>query len=104
MCLRFRFSLNTDLCAFVFCHGVSLMDFGGVGDGTTSNTRAFQTAVDHLSEFESDGGSMLFVPSGKWLTGSFNLTSHFTFFLHKDVVLLASQGMMAPLMGRVNPG
>ncbi|KAG8375005.1 hypothetical protein BUALT_Bualt10G0054500 [Buddleja alternifolia] len=72
-------------------HTASLTDFGGVGDGTTSNTKAFQAAIDHLSQFESDGGSMLFVPPGKWLTGSFNITSHFTLFLHKDAVLLASQ-------------
>ncbi|KAK6137367.1 hypothetical protein DH2020_028880 [Rehmannia glutinosa] len=82
-----------DYCA-ISCraHSASLTDFGGVGDGTTSNTKAFQAAVDHLSQFESDGGSMLFVPPGKWLTGSFNITSHFTLFLHKDAVLLASQG------------
>lgn len=72
-------------------HGASLTDFGGVGDGTTSNTKAFQAAVDNLSQYASDGGSQLFVPPGKWLTGSFNLTSHFTLFLHKDAVLLASQ-------------
>ncbi|KAK6158220.1 hypothetical protein DH2020_005534 [Rehmannia glutinosa] len=81
-----------DYCA-ISCraHSASLTEFGGVGDGTTSNTRAFQAAVDHLSQFESDGGSMLFVPPGKWLTGSFNITNHFTLFLHKDAVLLASQ-------------
>ncbi|KAH7513885.1 hypothetical protein FEM48_Zijuj11G0030100 [Ziziphus jujuba var. spinosa] len=72
-------------------HGASLTDFGGVGDGTTSNTKAFKTAIDHLSQFSSFGGSELFVPPGKWLTGSFNLTSHFTLYLHKDAVLLASQ-------------
>ncbi|KAK3016205.1 hypothetical protein RJ639_006207 [Escallonia herrerae] len=72
-------------------HSASLTDFGGVGDGTTSNTKVFQAAIDHLSQFASDGGSQLFVPPGKWLTGSFNLTSHFTLFLHKDAVLLASQ-------------
>ncbi|GFP88920.1 probable polygalacturonase, partial [Phtheirospermum japonicum] len=72
-------------------HSASLTDFGGVGDGTTLNTKAFQTAVDHLSQFGSDGGSLLFVPPGRWLTGSFNLTSHFTLFLHKDAILLASQ-------------
>lgn len=72
-------------------HSAALTDFGGVGDGTTLNTKAFQAAIDHLSQFESDGGSMLFVPPGKWLTGSFNLTNHFTLFLHKDAVLLASQ-------------
>lgn len=71
--------------------GASLTDFGGVGDGTTSNTKAFQAAISHLGQYAEYGGSMLFVPPGKWLTGSFNLTSHFTLFLHKDAVLLASQ-------------
>lgn len=69
----------------------SLTDYGGVGDGTTSNTKAFQEAITHLSQYESEGGSQLVVPPGKWLTGSFNLTSHFTLYLHKDAVLLASQ-------------
>ncbi|GAB4857422.1 hypothetical protein Ancab_015331 [Ancistrocladus abbreviatus] len=72
-------------------HSASITDFGGVGDGKTLNTNAFQKAVDHLSQFESDGGSILFVPPGKWLTGSFNLTSHFTLYLHKEAVLVASQ-------------
>ncbi|XP_060971723.1 probable polygalacturonase [Cannabis sativa] len=72
---------------------VSLADFGGVGDGTTSNTKAFQSAINYLSRFssQSKGGSLLYVPPGKWLTGSFNLTSHFTLFLHKNALLLASQ-------------
>ncbi|GLT90854.1 hypothetical protein SLE2022_087710 [Rubroshorea leprosula] len=72
-------------------HTASLTDFGGVGDGTTSNTMAFQAAISNLSQYASDGGSQLFVPPGKWLTGSFNLTSHFTLYLHKDATLLASQ-------------
>nr|GME00951.1 probable polygalacturonase [Ipomoea batatas] len=69
----------------------SLTDFGGVGDGVTLNTDAFRTAVDFLSGFAPEGGSMLYVPPGKWLTGSFNLTSHFTLFLDQDAVILASQ-------------
>ncbi|KAI3449211.1 hypothetical protein Pfo_005876 [Paulownia fortunei] len=72
-------------------HSASILDFGGVGDGETLNTRAFQAAVNHLSQYASGGGAQLFVPAGKWLTGSFNLTSHFTLYLHKDAVLLASQ-------------
>ncbi|KAH7864805.1 hypothetical protein Vadar_034074 [Vaccinium darrowii] len=72
-------------------HSASITDYGGVGDGQTSNTKAFHDAVNHLSQYESDGGSQLIVPAGKWLTGSFNLTSHFTLYLHKDAVLLASQ-------------
>ncbi|KAK9121224.1 hypothetical protein Syun_018841 [Stephania yunnanensis] len=72
-------------------HNASITDFGGVGDGKTSNTKAFQAAIDQLGKVAADGGALLLVPPGKWLTGSFNLTSHFTLFLHKDAVLLASQ-------------
>ncbi|KAJ4955319.1 hypothetical protein NE237_012102 [Protea cynaroides] len=73
-------------------HSASLTDFGGVGDGKTSNTIAFRKAIEYLKQFESDGGSQLIVPPGKWLSGSFNLTSsNFTLFLHKDAIILASQ-------------
>ncbi|XP_034709187.1 probable polygalacturonase isoform X2 [Vitis riparia] len=72
-------------------HSASLVDFGGVGDGQTLNTKAFQDAVSELSKYGSEGGAQLYVPAGKWLTGSFSLTSHFTLFLHRDAVLLASQ-------------
>ncbi|KAL4592528.1 hypothetical protein LXL04_005526 [Taraxacum kok-saghyz] len=84
-------------------HTASLIDFGGVGDGKTSNTKAFQTAIDHLGQYGArGGGSLLYVPPGRYLTGSFNLTSHFTLFLHRDAVLLATQNenewpVIAPL-------
>lgn len=72
-------------------HSASLTDFGGKGDGKTSNTVAFQKAIAELSKFGSDGGAVLIVPPGKWLTGSFNLTSNFTLYLQKDAVILGSQ-------------
>ncbi|KAG8638378.1 probable polygalacturonase [Manihot esculenta] len=72
-------------------HSAVLTEFGGVGDGKTLNTKAFKSAIANLSQYASDGGAQLIVPPGKWLTGSFNLTSHFTLFLHKGAVLLASQ-------------
>ncbi|GFP81013.1 probable polygalacturonase, partial [Phtheirospermum japonicum] len=72
-------------------HTASLKDFGGVGDGKTLNTPAFKAAIANLSKFASDGGALLIVPPGKWLTGSFQLASHFTLYIHKDAVLLASQ-------------
>lgn len=72
-------------------HSAVLTDFGGVGDGKTSNTKAFQYAIGNLSQYGNDGGALLVVPPGKWLTGSFNLTSHFTLFLQNDAVILASQ-------------
>lgn len=77
-------------------HSVLLTDFGGIGDGKTSNTKAFKAAVDHLKQFVNDGGGQLIVPPGKWLTGSFNLTSCFTLYLHKDAVILASQVWFFP--------
>ncbi|OIW08052.1 hypothetical protein TanjilG_20153 [Lupinus angustifolius] len=72
-------------------HSAFLTDFGGVGDGKTCNTKAFEYAIRNLSQYACDGGALLVVPPGKWLTGSFNLTSHFTLFLQKDAVILASQ-------------
>ncbi|GKE77359.1 probable polygalacturonase [Tanacetum coccineum] len=72
-------------------HTAFLTDFGGNGDGTTSNTAAFQAAVQNLSKFAEDGGAQLIVPPGKWLTGSFNLTNHFTLFIQYGAVILASQ-------------
>lgn len=76
-------------------HTASLAEFGGVGDGTTSNTAAFRAAVEHLSQYSGDGGGggTLYVPAGRWLTAPFNLTSHFTLFLHSDAVILASQNI-----------
>ncbi|URD82043.1 Glycosyl hydrolases family 28, partial [Musa troglodytarum] len=72
-------------------HVASLTDFGGVGDGVTSNTAAFAAAVANLSKVAYDGGAMLVVPAGRWLTGPFSLTSHFTLFLDHDAVILATQ-------------
>jgi len=72
-------------------HSAVLTDFGGVGDGVKSNTKAFRNAISNLSRHASDGGAQLIVPPGKWLTGPFNLTSHFTLFLHKNAIILASQ-------------
>jgi len=94
-------------------HSALITEFGGVGDGKTLNTKAFADAVTKLSAFANDGGAQLVIPPGKWLTSHFNLTSHFTLFLHKDAVILASQDdktwpLVAPLPsygeGRDGPG
>ncbi|KAK9162524.1 hypothetical protein Syun_003426 [Stephania yunnanensis] len=69
----------------------SIRDFGGIGDGRTSNTEAFRRALRDLERFGDKGGSRLNVPEGRWLTGSFNLTSNFTLFLERGAVILGSQ-------------
>lgn len=70
---------------------MSIEDFGGVGDGNTSNTEAFRKAIGYMQRFQNRGGAQLNIPTGTWLTGSFNLTSNFTLFLHRGAVILASQ-------------
>eukprot|EP00250_Pteridium_aquilinum_P014547 c22054_g1_i1 orf=245-1591(+) len=94
-------------------HVSSIVDFGAIGDGVTLNTHAFQAAIAHLQRFSSRGGSLLSIPQGTWLTGSFNLTSNFTLYLHKDSVILGSQNssdwpLIDPLpsygRGRERPG
>lgn len=70
---------------------MSIEDFGGVGDGKTSNTESFRSAIRYMQSFRDRGGSQLNIPKGTWLTGSFNLTSDFTLFLQHGAVILASQ-------------
>lgn len=72
-------------------HSASVLDFGAVGDGKTLNSVAFQNAIFYLKSFADKGGAQLYVPAGKWLTGSINLTSHLTLFLEKDAIILGSE-------------
>ncbi|KAK3011876.1 hypothetical protein RJ639_010537 [Escallonia herrerae] len=88
----------------------NLTDFGGVGDGATVNTEAFERAV---SEIRKRGGGQLNVQRGVWLTAPFNLTSHMTLFLAENAVILGIDDerywtLMPPLpsygYGREHPG
>ncbi|XP_074560393.1 putative polygalacturonase [Curcuma longa] len=72
-------------------HSVTVTEFGAVGDGVTLNTKAFQNAIFYLHSFADKGGAQLFVPAGKWLTGSFSLISHLTLSLDKDAVIIGSK-------------
>ncbi|KAM1160944.1 hypothetical protein TB2_000088 [Malus domestica] len=74
---------------------ISVEAFGGVGDGTTSNTEAFWRAILHTQSFVNTGGSQLNVRKGRWLMGSFNLTSNFTLFLEQGVVIGDSQAKIS---------
>ncbi|KAA8542985.1 hypothetical protein F0562_021520 [Nyssa sinensis] len=71
-------------------HSVTITEFGAVSDGRTLNTKAFQNAIFYLNSFTNNGGAQLFVPAGRWLTGSFELISHLTLLLDKDAVILGS--------------
>ncbi|KAF8033323.1 hypothetical protein BT93_D2049 [Corymbia citriodora subsp. variegata] len=92
---------------------VSITDFGGVGDGRTVNTKAFREAIYRIQHLRRRGGTLLYIPPGVYLTGSFSLTSHMTLFLARGAVIKATQDtwnwpLIAPLpsygRGRERPG
>lgn len=66
---------------------LSIVDFGGVGDGVTLNTEAFRKAISAL---EKQGGGRLIVPEGVWLTGLISLKDNIELHLEKNAILLAS--------------
>lgn len=70
---------------------ISIVDYGGVGDGRTVNTKAFREAMYRIEHLHRPGGTLLYVPPGVWLTGPFNLTSHMTLFLAGGAVIKATQ-------------
>ena len=64
--------------------GVSITDFGAVGDGVTLCTDAFMKGIDALSK---QGGGRLTVPEGVWLTGPIELKSGIELHLDKNAVI-----------------
>ncbi|XP_042025618.1 probable polygalacturonase [Salvia splendens] len=69
---------------------ISIADFGGVGDGVTPNTKAFREAIYRIRHLNRTGGALLYIPSGEYLTGPFNLTSRMTLYLARGAVLKAT--------------
>jgi len=65
----------------------SITDYGAVGDSTTLNTEAIQSAID--AAFEKGGGRVI-VPSGKFLTGSILLKDNVELHLTAGGTLLGS--------------
>lgn len=75
---------------------ISITDFGGVGDGRTLNTKAFNEAVYRIRHLKRRGGTLLYIPAGVYLTRSFNLTSRMTLYLAKGAVIKATQVYLQP--------
>lgn len=64
---------------------VSITDCGGVGDGITLNTNAFEIAMNKLT---SKGGGTLLVPFGVWFTGPIVFQSNINLYLEKGAIIL----------------
>lgn len=65
-----------------------LADFGGVGDGATMNTAAFEKAFAALAE---QGGGQLVVAPGIWLTGPIQLRSNINLHLERGALIQFSR-------------
>ena len=65
-------------------HRVKLSEFGAVADGRTPNEQAFRRAVAAL---EKEGGGVLEVTAGRWLTRPFELASRIDLHLDAGAVI-----------------
>ncbi|MGA2440448.1 MAG: glycosyl hydrolase family 28 protein [Tepidisphaeraceae bacterium] len=73
-------------------HKFNIVDFGGVGDGKTINTKAFAKAVAAIHS--ADGGH-LEIPPGTFLTLAFDLTSHIDLHLDAGAVIKTPESLTA---------
>jgi len=66
---------------------VNIKDCGGVGDGITLCTEAFEKGISKLSKM---GGGRLTVPEGVWLTGPIMLKDNIELHLEKNALVVFS--------------
>jgi polygalacturonase len=63
------------------------MDHGANGDGEFLNTAAIQSAIDQCNE---EGGGTVYVPAGRFRTGTIILKSHVSLYLEAGAIILGS--------------
>ncbi len=66
---------------------VTVTDFGAIGDASTLNTNALQSAIDACAE---SGGGEVLVPPGSYITGTIFLRSHVELRLSRGAVIMGS--------------
>ena len=83
------------MSSFVF----DITDFGAVGDGVTSCTKAI---ADAIAACKKAGGGMIYVPVGTFLTGAIQLYDNMELHLEAGAKLLFSTNMeeYPPVMSR----
>lgn len=69
----------------------NITEFGAVGDGKKDNAKAIQQAIDTCSE---NGGGMVLVPAGTFMTGPFNLKSYVEFHVSANAIVIANPDEM----------
>jgi polygalacturonase len=80
----FFFALNAHSQTF------NIKDYGAIADSKTINTAALQKAVDACNK---NGGGMVYVPAGKFITGTFHLKNNVNLHLETGAVLMGSANL-----------
>jgi polygalacturonase len=65
----------------------NIVDYGAIGDGSTLNTVAIQSAINACS---NSGGGRVIIPSGKYLSGTILLKSNIELYFENSSTLLGS--------------
>jgi polygalacturonase len=64
---------------------VSIVDFGAKNDGQTNNTNAFRNAINYIHD---NGGGIVRVPEGLWLTGPIEIKSNVCLYTDEGSIIL----------------
>jgi Endopolygalacturonase len=81
---------------------IRITEYGGIPDGKTLNTAAFEKAIRDLAD---KGGGTLIVPSGIWFTGPITFRSNINLHLEKGALILFSPDFdLYPLVKTIYEG
>jgi polygalacturonase len=73
---------------FTNCKKYNITDFGAVPSDKVKNTAAIASAIDKANR---NGGGIVVVPQGEWLTGAIHLKSNVNLYISKGAILLFSE-------------
>ena len=87
--------LIASIIALIFCLSLSaqsynILDFGAVADGNTINTESIQKTIDKCN---ANGGGIVYIPTGTFITGTINLKSNVNLYLESGATLKGSSNM-----------
>ena len=68
----------------------NVRDYGATGDGRTLETHAINAAIDACA---NSGGGTVYVPPGRYLTGTIQIKSHVTFEIGAGAMILGSENI-----------
>lgn len=74
-------------CLNCWSKDYNILNYGAVGNGSTLNTLAIQSAIDACS---NSGGGRVIIPSGKYLSGTIVLKSNVEIYFEHSSTLLGS--------------